>query len=347
MPETLTGTTTPGDGPVEGAAPDLNFSPAELGVQTEEIPGVELSQVTPQVDPAQPAPAQDEDVVGAALKRGRPARELDGLDEAEQKLFKSMSREAYEKLYPIYKKIKGHEADIDQLPTLKEKLAKLEQTQSTRPAAYYDHEDAYMLQQDFREALVQSTKLRDVYNHWQEQLAAAEEGKPIRDLSIDQNGNLQVGPPIESSPRAKAQIHSLLMQANQELAAHNQKLEAIKAQHSQQFKSYKTGLDAVYEKFFGKYKDQLAPLAAKELEVFPEFARSRPEINLLGHAMALIRGMVQADKATQTQNAVGKANSNGQKIAGPTMRNITTAPRDAGANTSLDEEKMFKAKFGI
>lgn len=346
MPETLTGITTAGTDPIVGDTPDVN-SLAELGIQTAEVPGAEIA--TPTTDPTQPdpAPQPDEDIVGAALKRGRPGRELDGLDEAEQKLFKSMSREAYEKLYPIYKKIKGHEADIDQLPTLKEKLAQLEKAQSTRPAAYYDHEEAYLLQQDFRDALLQSNKLRDVYNHWQEQLAAAEEGKPIRDLSIDQNGNFQVGPPIESSPRAKAQIHSLLMQSNQELANHQQKLEQIKAAHSQQFKSYKTGLDSVYEKFFGKYKDQLAPLAAKELEVFPEFARSRPEINLLGHAMALIRGMVQADKATQTQNAVGKANSNGQKIAGPTMRNITTAPRDAGANTSPDEEKMFKAKFGI
>lgn len=345
MPEIQTGITTAGSDPIVGETPDVN-SLAELGIDTPEVTGVEIA-AAPITAPTPPAPAPDEDIVGAALKRGRPARELDGLDEAEQKLFKSMSREAYEKLYPIYKKVKGHEADFDQLPTLKEKLAQLEKAQGSRPAAYYDHEEAYLLQQDFREALLQSNKLRDVYNHWQEQLAAAEEGKPIRDLSIDQNGNLQLGPPIESSPRAKAQIHSLLMQSNQELASHQQKLEQIKAAHSQQFKSYKTGLDSVYEKFFGKYKDQLAPLAAKELEVFPEFARSRPEINLLGHAMALIRGMVQADKATQTQNAVGKANSNGQKIAGPTMRNITTAPRDNTSKTNIEEEKMLRAKFGI
>jgi hypothetical protein len=345
MPEIQTGITTPGTDPIIGEPPDVN-SLAELGINTEETPGAEIAPINP--DPAQPAtPAPDEDIVGAALKRGRPARELDGLDEAEQKLFKSMSREAYEKLYPIYKKVKGHEADFDQLPSLKEKLAALEKSSATRPAAYYDHEEAYLLQQDFREALLQSNKLRDVYNHWQEQLAAAEEGKPIRDLSVDQNGNLQLGPPIESSPRAKAQIHSLLMQSNQELATHQQKLEQIKSQHSQQFKSYKTGLDSVYEKFFGKYKDQLAPLAAKELEVFPEFARSRPEINLLGHAMALIRGMVQADKATQTQAAVGKANANGQKIAGPTMRNITTAPRENSSTTNVEEEKLLRMKFGI
>lgn len=346
MPETLTGTTTPGTDPIIGDTPDVN-SLAELGIDTAEVPGAEVATPTPDPAQADPAPQPDEDIVGAAIKRGRPGRDFTGLDEAEKKLFNDMPRPAYEKLYPLYLKVKGHEADIDQLSTLKEKLAKLEQAQSTRPAAFYDHEEAYLLQQDFRDALLQSNRLRDVYNHWEEQLAAAEDGKPIRDLSVDQNGNLQLSPPIESSPRAKAQIHSLLMQANQELASHNQKLEQIKAAHSQQFKSYKTGLESVYEKFFGKYKDQLAPLAAKELEVFPEFARSRPEINLLGHAMALIRGMVQADKAAQAQNAVGRANANGQKIAGPTMRNITTAPRETAANTSPEEEKMFRAKFGI
>ena len=347
MPEIQTGITTPDAGPIVGETPDVN-SLASLGIDTPEVPGAELtSPAAPNPDPTQPTPAPDEDIVGAALKRGRPARDFTCLDEAEKKLFNDMPRPAYEKLYPLYMKVRGHEADLEQLPSLKEKLAQLEKSSATRPAAYYDHEEAYLLQQDFREALLQSNKLRDVYNHWQEQLANAEEGKPIRDLIVDQNGNLQLGPPQESSPRAKAQIHSLLMQSNQELASHQQKLEQIKSAHAEQFKSYKTGLDSVYEKFFGKYKDQLGPLAAKELEVFPEFARTRPEINLLGHAMALIRGMVQADKANQAQTAVTKANANGQKIAGPTMRNITTAPRENTTKTTPEEEKLFKAKFGI
>ena len=342
MPETLTGTTTPGDGPVVGEPQTTELSPAELGLNN--ITPVETPETPPEETP--PAP-DDNDYVGAALKRGRPARELDGLDENEAKLFKSMSREAYEKLYPLYKKIRGHEADIDQLPSLKEKLAELEKAQATKPSAFYDHEDAYLLQQDFRDALRESSTLREIASHWQEQLIAAEEGKQIRDLITDANGNLQLGPPMEATPRAKAQIQSLLMQSNQAYTVHQQKLDSIKSAHAEQFKTYKTGLQTAYDKFFGKYKDQLEPLAKKELEVFPEFARSRPEINLLGHALALIRHIVQSDKANQTQAAAGKANSNGQKIAGPTMKNITTAPRGNPELTSLEEEKQIRRQFGF
>ena len=228
----------------------------------------------PPTDETPPAP-DDNDYVGAALKRGRPPRDFTGLTEEEKEIFQGMHRKSYEKLYPLYMKVKGHEADIDQLPTLKEKLAELEKAQATKPSAFYDHEDAYLLQQDFRDALRESSTLRDIASHWQEQLIAAE-GKPIRDLITDANGNLQLGPPMEATPRAKAQIQSLLMQSNQAYAAHQQKLDSIKSAHAEQFKTYKTGLQTAYDKFFGKYKEQLEPLAKKELEVFPEFARSRP-----------------------------------------------------------------------
>lgn len=341
MPETLTGTTTPGNGPIVAEPQHTELSPADLG----------LNNIAPVETPAEPAvetPAPDDnDFIGAALKRGRPARELEGLDESEAKLFKSMSREAYEKLYPLYKKIRGHEADIDQLPSLKEKLAALEKAQATKPSAFYDHEDAYMLQQDFRDALRESSTLRDIAAHWQEQLIAAEEGKQIRDLITDANGNIQLGPPMDATPRAKAQIQALLAQSNQAYTAHQQRLDAIRTSHAEQFKTYKAGLQTAYDKFFGKYKDQLEPLAKKELEVFPEFARSRPEINLLGHALALIRHIVQSDKAAQTTATAGKANANGQKIAGPTMKNITTAPRGNDSLTSPEEERRIRREFGF
>ena len=41
------------------------------------------------------------------------------------------------------------------------------------------------------------------------------------------------------------------------------------------------------------------------------------------------------------------ANANGQKIAGPTMRNITTAPRENSTKTNADEEKYLRKAYGI
>ena len=79
MSEVQTGIATPGTDPIVGETPDVN-SLAELGLTTPEVPGAEIT--TP-ATPAPATPAPDEDIVGAALKRGRPGREFDGLDEAE------------------------------------------------------------------------------------------------------------------------------------------------------------------------------------------------------------------------------------------------------------------------
>lgn len=344
MSDVLTGTTTAGDGPIVGETPTGELSPAELG----------LSNVAPIVtDPTDPAPdvstetpAEAEDIVGTALKRGRPARDLDGLDEEEQEAFKNMNRKAYEKLYPFYKKFKGKDKDLEELPTLREKLAAAEKA-TPKPASYYDHEDAYLLQQEYRDALIQGRTLRDVQEHWQEQLVNIKEGKPFYDLTQDANGNLQRSAPIDPSPRAEAQILGLLSQVTQAQSTHQGKLEAIKAQTKEQYNSYKTSISTVHDQLFGKYKDQLSPGANKLLERFPEHVRSRPELVFAAHAYALLQHIVQTDKQAQVATNAGKANASGQKSAGPTMRTLTTSPRPAPTATTNEDYKQFRREFGV
>ena len=347
MPDTIAPdtTTTPGDGPVVGETPTREFSPADLGIDTT-APEFVTPAETPETPETPEAPPED-DAIGLALKRGRPARDLTDLDEAEQKLFKSMSREAYEKLYPLYKKFKGREKDLDEVTTLREKLTALEKAQ-TKPASFYDREDAYLLQQDFRDALLQSRQLDTLLNHWQDQLAAAEEGKPVYDISQDANGNLQLSAPIEVTPRVKAQILATLTQVSQAKQTHQAKIESLKTSAREQFTNYRSGLNNVYEKVFAKYKDVLDPLAAKELEQFPEFTRDRIETKLMANALALIKHIVAADKATKQQAGVNAANANGGKVAGPTVRSLTTGPKPTPAPEANEAEyKKFKLQFGV
>lgn len=339
--ETASGITTAGDGPIQGETPTREFSPTELGISGEEIP---TSETPPQDQQQSPDP---EDAIGLALKRGRPARDLDGLDDDEQKLFKNMSREAYERLFPFYKKFKGKDKDLDELPTLREKLKSLESA-PPKASSFYDHEEAYLLQQDYRDALVKSRELRDLQSHWQEQLIAAEEGKPVRDILTGPNGELQLSDPIEANPRIKAQILATLSQVTQAQQAHQASLEGLKAQAKSQFTNYRDGLSKVYDNIFAKHKDTLEPLAAKEIEQFPPFARDRIETKLMANALALIKYIVNADKQQKSQAQVTTANTNGSKVAGPTMRSITTSPKPApSAATTADDFKRFKMEFGV
>lgn len=344
MSDVLTGTTTPGDGPIVGETPAAELSPAELGLSNVAPIATNTDSPAPQDPPETPAEA--EDIVGTALKRGRPARDLDGLDEEEQEAFKNMNRKAYEKLYPFYKKFKGKDKDLEELPTLREKLAAAEKA-TPKPASYYDHEDAYLLQQEYRDALVQGRTLRDVQEHWQEQLVNIKEGKPFYDLTQDEHGNLQRSAPIDPSPRAEAQILGLLSQVTQAQSTHQSKLESIKAQTKEQYNSYKTSISTVHEQLFGKYKDQLSPGANKLLERFPEHVRSRPELVFAAHAYALLQHIVQTDKQAQVATNAAKANTNGQRSAGPTMRTLTTSPRPAPVATTNEDYKQFRREFGV
>jgi len=348
MSETLAADTitTAGDGPIVGETPTREFSPAELGLNTKEVEFVTPPEGETKSDETPETPAAEEDIVGTALKRGRPARDLDGLDEREQRLFKNMAREAYDELYPFYKKFKGKDKDLEELPTLREKLAAAEKA-TPKPASYYDHEDAYLLQQEYRDALVQGRTLRDVQEHWQEQLVNIKEGKPFYDLSADANGQLQRSAPIDPSPRAEAQILGLLAQVTQAQQTHQAKLESIKAETRNQFTTYKSSIENVHNQLFGKYKDQLGPAAAKVLEKFPEHTRSRPELIFAAHAYALLQHIVNTDKQSQAATNVANANKTNQKSAGPTMRTLTTAPRPTATPTTQEDYRQFRREFGV
>lgn len=345
--ETATPTNTiPDDGqPVVGETSTQEFSPAELGI---DIPGFDPAKDTPATPdtPDEPQTPEDpDDIVGPTLgKRGRPARDLSDLDDDEKKLFENMSRQAYEKLYPFYKQFRGKDKDLAEVESLRAKIAEFEKSK-TQPSSFYDHEEAYYLSPDFRQALSERADYDQMLSHWQAQLEALEEGKPITDLGRDQNGQLAYGQQIEPSPRVKAQVLSMIAQLTQARATADAKLGQVREAHTQNYNNYKSDLQKAFDTLFGKYKDQLSPLAKNELKYFPDFTHGRPETQLMTHALALIRHMAAQAKTDQQAIAANQANRNGQRIAGPTMRSMTTSPKPSGDRVSDDEYKAFKAEF--
>lgn len=139
------------------------LSPADLGLDIKLDTQVTDPTRQPATTPIQVQ--QPDDVIGKALKRGRPGRDLSDLDEAEQEIFKNMALQGYEKLYPFYKKFRGRDADLENIDKLK---TELETLKKNPPASfYYDHEDAYLLQNDYREALMAGHQLNTIADHWE------------------------------------------------------------------------------------------------------------------------------------------------------------------------------------
>ncbi len=322
---------------------------AAMGIHTEATPAdAAKDQTQTPANPKVTDPA-DPDFIGNVIKRGRPARDLSGLDESEQALFKSMSREAYEKLLPIYKSTKGKDlSKLDTLSKLEEELATLKK--ANKPSSVYDHEEGYLLDRSYRQALVERNQLNDVQKFYTQQLAAVREGKPFRNLAQDENGNIVVSPTeIPPTPAAEANLIAAISQTQQLLAAHGQKIESIKGSFSNGYKNFRTNLSTIHDKIFGPHKEFLGPLAAKELENFPEEVRDRQEIISLCHAIAVLKHIASSHQEEQKVAAANNANAAVARANGPTQRSMPAAPNTATKNTMTSDEdfKAFRMKFNI
>src|SRR5262249_23931092 len=138
-------------------------------------PGTPSQESTPQSDTSQSSPPAENSVAEAlnafetelsgvpsttipeaspeseeAAAVVRPSRSFDGLDEAETEDFRRMSNSAYDRLYPIYKEHKT-------LKPAHEKL--LKEHSELQGRTFYDEPHAYMLSQDYVQAVNTSNQL--------------------------------------------------------------------------------------------------------------------------------------------------------------------------------------------
>lgn len=344
-PTITTPTAEPAGSPFEPgeATTDVReFSPAELGIDTQHD---ETTKTDPTRQPQTQPQDQPDDVIGKALKRGRPARDLSDLDDTEKELFQNMSLEAYNKLYPFYKQFRGKDKDLADVESLKKELDSLKKNPPAQ--YYYDHEDAYLLQADYRDALKEAYNFNDIASHWEQQYVNARSGKPVRDLIVDQSGRPQLGGEIQPSPEIEAKIFSLMADAKQSATAAQAKLESMRTEHAGRFKSFKEQLSQAYNKMIGPYEAQLKPMMEKHLQMFPEFVRGRQEIQAIAGLYSLLQHVIASDKTNNQQQKAATINKQGAISAGPTARSITTAPKGQANLTSPEEEKQVRAMFGI
>lgn len=317
---------------------------AALGIHTDPVAQSASEAAQAPVQPTQPE-TPDPDFIGKVLKPGRKPREFEGLDEEETKLFQSMSLPAYEKLYPLYKSTKGKDlsklADLDKLTAELETLKKAQ-----RPTSAFDHEEGYLLDRSYRQALVEQRTLNDVVTFYTKQLAAIRGGNKYHRLTQDGQGNIVVDPnPIDPSPAADAELTAALSQTQAAILQHQQKLESLKSGFGQEYKTLQSQISQVHNAIFGPHKEFLEPLAAKEILQFPESVRHRQEYVTLSYAMAVLRHLAMQYQAEQRTTAANNANAAVAKAVGPTARSITPTPAPNGANAKTSAEDYAKVRF--
>lgn len=300
----------------------------------------ETSTQTPPTVPTQP---KEEDNLSPLDKVAqRQPRKFDGLDEREQKLFKAMSNEAYETLYPKYLKMKEL-GDLDALS--KEREASKKQIEELSKSRFYDHPEAFTLAQDYREISGIATTIQQHQQFYEHQLGLAEEGKPIRMIVRDDKGKFVAGPEQPVTPQLKAHIQSTLTRLAIDARDAAGELDKIKSTYTNSFKDYEKGLDGVFQNLFGKHTDKLKEVAEKNLKTFPAHLQTRKEGQILAYAMAAMKHIIDYKNAEAKAAGVDKLKKEIASSAGPTSDSITQ-PNGAKPTVNTEAEyKQFLSKF--
>ncbi len=324
---------------------------AKLGMDTKPV---ESSPTVPQTGDGNTdsfipnADGLQTDLVGEAVKRGRPARDFTGLPDEDKEIFQNMSRAGYEKLYPIYRKLQEGKIDVDQAVKAVNRVKELEaELAKPRVATYHDHPDAHYLDQAYRQTLVERSTAQDTVTFWEKQLAAAKAGQPIHALQKGPNGELQVVGPYEANPAAEAHIMRQLTESVQTLSTYQAKLSQIAESHKATYGNYTKGLDEFYKKHFGPHEESLKSLAQKHLDSIPEFAREKREAKIAAYALAALEALVRNQQQSATTQAATAATAKAAKSAGPSPTHIPAAVDPKKTTIDATDFGLFKAKFGV
>lgn len=312
------------------------MSEAETGDQPVQVAQVQDTDPNPDaVTPAEEIPA----IPQPAAQNKPQARDYSGLEPDEIRLFKAMSNEAFSKLLPIYKASKNPPENTE-LKTLKEQL------EAANKSRWYDHEQAYTLSPDYANVKSNLDDLSFEENYWQQQLAAAEDGKPVQFLvKKNDDGTYLTGEEQPPTPQVKAQLIAAMTRASQYKTTVSEKLQSLQASYKNNWKSYHSNLEAVDKAAFNSL-DMNHPGVKTEynnwLNKFPAETRGQLQTQMLAKSMVVIQGLIQQLNQKNVTGQVNTAVNRTAKATGP-----GSATRIASSTPSTqDEDAKWKNLLG-
>lgn len=203
------------------------------------------------------------------------SRDLEGLDEEEQKIFKSMDNNHYNRLIKPYREYKAKVATqlstiTKERDTLKQQNEELSKGIVKMPDSYYEHPEAFKASPEHQRILGEYQVLSDIQSHWEQQLEKIEEGKDWQPLSQNDKGEIVVLKERPATAKDKIQVQKFLAGANS--AVEEKKNEYQQAQ----------------QKFQGKHnelKSFVGELCKKYWPSFTDEELSKPENKAVKEAM--------------------------------------------------------------
>jgi hypothetical protein len=259
-------------------------------------------------------------------------RDYSGLEEHEKEHFSRMSTQAYEYLYPRHLKTKELEKQLQE---------RTEETEKLKKFSLYDQEGAWKLAPEYNELSSNLSRLQQEASFWREQLANARAGNKVRLLVRDAQGNIGTSDEVDPDPTTEADIISALQQAHMLVGRYQDKVSQFETGYKQQHTDYLSTLQQTRDKIFSTAdKAKLEAAAAKKLELFPAFTRSKPELKMLAEAMVIIDGLMILAGQNKARNSANTLKTNTARNAGPPADSI-----QSGSSKGVKTVKDIMAEF--
>ena len=308
--------------------PDEPEVPVQKLEEFVETPSIHNQKVKPEVE-SRPQPEVPKGIIPGA----KQSRDLSMFPAEVHNHLRQMSG-------PAFDWVKQQHAE--QL-AIQQKHAELEtraaEAEKARDQWLYSHEEAYKLAPEYKQQESVVNRLGQEEGYWRNALTALEEGQPIRDLLLGEDGKLRVGEQdIPPSPQVKAQVLANLSRAAQLRTNHEGKLQEWTKGHNTRLNEFRTRLDNIPKQLFPNgVPDALKPLVDKTTQMFPPELRGQKEYQLLAMANALIGGLGEENKQLKAQLAGKTALRQTVKKQGPgDGAPAGEATSNGSANESVD-----------
>lgn len=247
------------------------------------------------------------------LTPSKTARDYSDIDPADVPLFKKMANDSFVKAKEWYLAQRTNNGKFTELQTNFDKV---------KDQQFWSHPEAYRLSEDYSKAISEYQMASSVSNYWTEALAAIRNNQPVRDLILDEKGNLVLGQELQPSAQLEGKILQTLVKNSGLMQSAEQRLNGAKNTFGNRYKQFEGFLDQVESGLLGEVRKNpvFQQLEADMLNIMPPELRSTKQFKLIAGMGAFIKAL------TGELNKM-KAQIEGKKV-------VTAAERSNGPGTS-------------
>lgn len=289
------------------------------------------SGAKPKAEPAKPAaaPAQESEARPVGRPSGRDTKLSLITDPRKRELLSKMANDSFDEFHDLALKLQNGEfvpkSELDAAIRAKESELK--------SARYFDHEKGYTLTPEYQALHKDVERAGAERDFWQDQLAAAQAGQPVRWLNPpDKDGNVTIGTEQydpKANPSLAGQIMANIVRAETKFGRANESIAKLPGTHKVEYEKFNGSLTSLNKEMFGAVTNPAFKARADgHLNKFPAALRARPEMGLLANALAAGEMFFAQLQAAQAQLAKLQNSAAASASGAPAPIDTGAAPGD-------------------